>query len=153
MLVESLQKLIGKRCFNMEIKIIKKIDNPFFKRKDLRIDIIHRGAPTPKTDDLKKELGKMYKVDESQVSVDYILTKRGIGESIAKIKILNEKPVIVKKSAEKPTEKKGEETKGEPKEAREKPKEHEKEHDAKAPEVKEEIKKEGGETETQTSKA
>lgn len=119
----------------MEIKIIKKIDNPFFKRKDLRIDIIHRGAPTPKTDDLKKELGKMYKVDESQVSVDYILTKRGIGESTAKIKILNEKPAIVKKPEEKPVEKK------EPKEEKKKKEEEKKE-----------IKKEGGETETQTSK-
>lgn len=133
----------------MEIKIIKKIDNPFFKRKDLRVDIIHKGAPTPKTDDLKKELGKMYKVDESQVSVDYILTKRGIGESTAKVKILNEKPIIVKKPAGKPKEKKKEEPK-EPKEKpEEKTKEHEKEHGAKSSKVE----KEGGETETQTSEA
>jgi len=113
----------------MEIKITKKIDNPFFKRKDLRIDIIHKGAPTPRTDDLKKELGKMYKVDDSQVSVEYILTKRGIGESIAKVRILNEKPVIVEKPEEK---KKEEEKKGEQVGKEE---------------------KEGGETETQTSEA
>lgn len=84
----------------MEIKIVKEHDNPFFKRKDLNVEIIHTGTPTPKTEDLEKELAKIYKVDETQVSVDYILTKRGIGESIAKVKILNEKPIDVEKAKE-----------------------------------------------------
>jgi len=88
----------------MEIKIVKEKDNPFFKRKDLKVEIIHTGAPTPRTDDLEKELAKMYKVDETQVSVDYILTKRGIGESTARVKILKEKPVVVEKPKEAPRE-------------------------------------------------
>ncbi len=88
----------------MEIKIAKEMDNPFFKRKDLQVEIVHMSAPTPRTDDLKKELAKMYKVDETQVSVDYILTKRGIGESTARVKILNEKPVVVEKPKEVPKE-------------------------------------------------
>lgn len=95
----------------MEIKIVSERDNPFFKRKDLKIEIIHTGVSTPRTDDLKKELAKMYKVDESQVLVDYILTKRGIGESDARVKILNEKPVVVEKLKEA-----AEESKEEPKE-------------------------------------
>lgn len=90
--------------FDMEIKIVSERDNPFFKRKDLKVNIAHIDDPTPKIDDLKKELAGRYKVDESQVSVDYILTKKGIGESTARVKILNEKPVVVEEPAKKPAE-------------------------------------------------
>jgi ribosomal protein S24E len=108
----------------MKIKIVSERDNPFFKRKDLKVDIAHVGESTPRTDDLKKELAGKYKVDESQVSVDYILTRRGIGESTARVKILNEKPAVVEepvekpaeKPAEKPTEKKEKQKQEEPKE-------------------------------------
>lgn len=128
--------------FDMEIKIVSERDNPFFKRKDLKVDIAHAGEPTPKTDDLKKELAGKYKVDESQVSVDYILTRRGIGESTARIKILNEKPAVVEepveKPAEKPAEKKEKQKQEEPKEkpkgeAKEKKKEKVEEKPAEKP--------------------
>jgi ribosomal protein S24E len=95
----------------MEIKIVSERDNPFFKRKDLKVEIVHKGMSTPSTGDLKKELARMYKVDESQVSVDYILTKSGIGESDARVKILNEKPVVVEKPKEEPKEESKEELK------------------------------------------
>lgn len=126
----------------MEIKIAKEMDNPFFKRKDLQVEIVHMGAPTPKTDDLKKELAKMYKVDEAQVSVDYILTKRGIGESTARVKILSEKPVVVEKPKEVPKEAPAEAPKEIPEEEKkiEEPKEPEKED-----------KKEGDKAEAQAS--
>jgi len=134
----------------MEIKIVKEKDNPFFKRKDLKVEVVHTGAPTPKTDDLEKELAKMYKVDESQVSVDYLLTKRGIGESTARVKILKEKPVVV----EKPKEEEKEKPKEAPKE--EKVEEKPVKKPAKKPveeqkEKSEEEPKEGGGTEAQTS--
>jgi len=45
---------------------------------------------------LIKEISKKENVDESQVHVDYIFTKRGLAESIAKVKILKEKPKIKK---------------------------------------------------------
>lgn len=121
------------------------MDNPFFKRRDLQVEIVHMGAPTPTTDDLKKELAKMYKVDEAQVSVDYILTKRGIGESTARVKILNEKPVVVEKPKEVPKEVPAEAPKETPEEEKkiEEPKEKPEKED----------KKEGDKTEAQASES
>ena len=81
----------------MEIKIVKEKENPFFKRKDLVIDVIHTSGPTPKTGEVAKELAAKYNVDESQVVIDYILTKKGLSESSVKAKILNEKPIEIEK--------------------------------------------------------
>jgi len=79
----------------MEIKVVKESENAFFKRKDLELEIAHAGAPTPRTDDIAAELAAKYGVDISQIVVDYILTKKGLNESTAKAKILQEKPVKV----------------------------------------------------------
>lgn len=88
----------------MKIKVVKERDNPFFKRKDLTLNIVHTGGPTPKTDDLKKELAEQYKVDPTQVVVEYIMTQSGLNESTAKVKILSEKPAVVEepKAVEEP---------------------------------------------------
>jgi len=82
----------------MEIKVVKEKDNLFFKRKDLILDVTHEGGPTPKIEDLKKEIADKYKVDVSQVIVGYIMTKRGLNKSTAKIRILKEKPLVVEES-------------------------------------------------------
>ena len=78
----------------MEIKVIKEKDNPFFKRKDLVLSIKHHGSSTPKTADVRKELAKKHDVDVSQVVVEFIMTKRGLNESEAKVKLLDEKPPV-----------------------------------------------------------
>ena len=87
----------------MEIVIIEEKENPFFKRKDLKIRIKHLGSPTPSKADIAKELAEKYGVDISQVQIDYLFSQRGLGESFVSCKILQEKP----------TEAKKEETKGE----------------------------------------
>lgn len=87
----------------MEIKVLKEYENPFFKRKDMMLEISHAGGPTPKTDDVRKELAAKCNVDASQVVVEYIMTKGGLNISTARVKILNEKPAIVE---EKPIEEK-----------------------------------------------
>jgi ribosomal protein S24E len=92
----------------MEIKIVKEKENPFFKRKDLVLDLVHRGQATPKIDDVKKELAERYKVDASQVVVEYIMTKSGLNESSAKVKILNERPPVVEEKKEEKKEEKQE---------------------------------------------
>lgn len=79
----------------MEIKVVKERENVFFKRKDLELEIAHVGAPTPKTDDITAELATKYGVDKEQIVVDYILTKKGSNGSVAKAKVLAEKPVKV----------------------------------------------------------
>ena len=87
---------------DMEIVIIEERENPFFKRKDLKIRINHLGSPTPSKADTSKELAEKYGVDISQVQIGYIFSQRGLGESFVSCKILQEKPEMKK-----------EETKGE----------------------------------------
>jgi len=86
---------------NMEIVIIEEKENPFFKRKDLKIRIKHLGSPTPSKNNVTKELAAKYAVDESQVQIDYIFSQRGLGESFVSCKILQEKPQEIKKAEEK----------------------------------------------------
>lgn len=94
------------RCtlVKMEIIIKEEKENPFFKRKDLRLEIKHTDSATPTKKELIKELAKKFSIDEDQILIDYIFTKKGISESIAKVKLLKEKPKpkeIKKKEVEK----------------------------------------------------
>ena len=82
---------------DMEIVIVEEKENPFFKRKDLKIRIKHLGSPTPSKADITKELASKYDVDQSQVLIDYIFSQRGLGESFVSCKILHEKPQEIKK--------------------------------------------------------
>jgi len=82
---------------DMEIVIVEEKENPFFKRKDLKIIIKHLGSPTPSKADITKELASKYDVDQSQVLTDYIFSRRGLGESFVSCKILHEKPQEIKK--------------------------------------------------------
>jgi ribosomal protein S24E len=79
----------------MELTIIEEKENPFFKRKDLKIRLKQTG-PTPSKAEIVKELAAKYGVDESQVQIDYIFSKRGLRESFVNCKILQEKPKIEK---------------------------------------------------------
>lgn len=76
----------------MEISVIDEKDNPFFKRKDLKIRVRHPGSSTPSKAAIAKELAGKYSVDESQVVINYIFSQRGFGESFVSCKILHEKP-------------------------------------------------------------
>jgi len=78
----------------MEMKIITEKENPFLKRKEIVMELKHPDSPTPKKVDLVKTIASNNSVDESQVIVDYILTKKGISESVVKLKILKEKPKV-----------------------------------------------------------
>jgi len=80
----------------MEIEIVEEKENPYFKRKELKVCLAHPKSPTPSKLEIKKEFAKRYSVDESQVIIDYIFTKKGSNNSLAKIKILSEKPKEIK---------------------------------------------------------
>jgi len=96
----------------MEITIKKEKENPFFKRKELKLKIKHPKLATPPKVELVKELSKKFSVPEEQIVIDYIFTEKGISESMVKAKILEEKPKPKLKREEKPKEKiKREETK------------------------------------------
>ncbi len=82
---------------DMEVIINEEKENPFFKRKDLKIRIKHLGISTPSKADVTKELSAKYGVDGSQVQIGYIFSQRGTGESFVSCKILQEKPQEPKK--------------------------------------------------------
>ena len=77
---------------SMELEILEEKNNILLKRKELKINIKHPGLPTPKKQDLIKEIATKYSVPEELVFVDYIFSKKGIQESFAKAKIYQELP-------------------------------------------------------------
>jgi ribosomal protein S24E len=85
----------------MELDIIEEKHNPFFKRKELVIILKHPNEPTPSRVELVKKLVEKYNVDESQVQIDHIFTKKGVSESLTKVKILEEKPKEKEKEKQK----------------------------------------------------
>ncbi|MEM5772972.1 MAG: hypothetical protein QXL86_01980 [Candidatus Aenigmatarchaeota archaeon] len=76
----------------MEIEILEERDNALLKRKELKLNIKHPSSPTPKKQEVMKELATKYSVQEDCVVVDYIFTKKGLQESFAKVKIYQEPP-------------------------------------------------------------
>jgi len=94
----------------MDIEIIEDRENALLKRRELKLGIKHTQSPTPKKQDLIKEMVAKYSVPEEHVVVDYIFTKKGIQESTAKVKIYQEPPKIKvkKKKEEKPKVEKSE---------------------------------------------
>jgi len=119
----------------MEIEILEEKENPFFERKEVKVNIKHLDAPTPSKEELKKELASKFSVDASLIQIDYIFTKKGVAESFAKVKVLKKKPEVKEEKKEAKEEKKPEAEPQEKVEAKAEEKEAK-------PEVKE---KEGGE--------
>ncbi len=72
---------------NMEIEILEEKENPFLKRKELKLVIKHENSPTPSKQELKKELASKFSVSEEQIQIDYIFSKKGLCESLSKVKI------------------------------------------------------------------
>jgi len=112
----------------MEIKVKEEKDNPFFERKELLLELKHPNSKTPSKPELLKDLTSKYSAPEENILVDYIFTKKGITQSVAKVKIYKEKPKI--KNVEKKEEKPKEEDK--PKEAKPEPKKQEEKKEAKS---------------------
>jgi ribosomal protein S24E len=81
----------------MEFNILEEKENPFFGRKELKIELRHSAASTPAKQELIKELASKYSVPEENVVVDYIFTQKGSANSISKVKIYKEKPKMKEK--------------------------------------------------------
>jgi ribosomal protein S24E len=88
----------------MDFEVLEENENVFFARKELKLSIKHQKSPTPKKQELVKELSAKYSVPEDHVIVDFIYSKKGTNESVAKVKIYKEKPKV-KESAKKKEEK------------------------------------------------
>jgi ribosomal protein S24E len=82
----------------MDISVVEDRENPFFKRRELKIEVKHPKMVTPSKAELKKELARIHNVPEEQVIIDYIFGAKGMGQSMAKVKILKEPPKIEAKA-------------------------------------------------------
>ena len=76
----------------MQFDVLEEKENPFFGRKELRLELKHVAAATPAKQELVKELAAKYAVPEEYVAVDFIFTEKGSAKSVAKAKIYREKP-------------------------------------------------------------
>ena len=72
----------------MEMTILEEKENKFLNRKELKVKLKHQGTPTPSKAEIAKEMAAKYSVEEKQVVIGYIFSIKGIGESIAEIKIV-----------------------------------------------------------------
>jgi small subunit ribosomal protein S24e len=87
----------------MDIIIQEEKYNPFLKRRELKILVKHENEATPSKETIKNFLKGKFKVDDSQIKIDFILSKIGLAESLIKAKIYDEK-VEVKKVETQPAE-------------------------------------------------
>jgi ribosomal protein S24E len=77
---------------DMEFEILEEKENVFLKRREIKLNIKHPNLPTPKKEDLVKEISSKYSVPGEKIAIDYIFTKKGVPESLAKVKIYQEAP-------------------------------------------------------------
>jgi ribosomal protein S24E len=107
----------------MKMDVTEEKKNTFFKRTDLMFTLDHTGQPTPKVEDVKKEITEKFKTTPDKVEIIYILTHAGDAKSRVKSRIWEE-GVPVKKVKERKEKPKAEEK---PKdEVKEKPKDEQK---------------------------
>ncbi len=81
----------------MDIKVLEEKENKFFNRREFKVLVQHATVATPSKAELIKILAQQYNADENQIQIDYLFSKKGIAESIAKFKILKDKPKAEKK--------------------------------------------------------
>ena len=93
---------------NMEMKIIIENENALLKRKELVLEMKHESAATPSKAEITSTLAAKHSVDPEHVVIDYILTRKGVNESVVKAKIYKEKPKMKTKVKAKKEEAKSE---------------------------------------------
>jgi len=89
----------------MDFDVLEEKENVFFARKELQIAIKHPKSATPKKQELVKELSAKYSVPEEHVVIDFLYSKKGTNESVAKVKIYKDRPKVKEASKEKNKEK------------------------------------------------
>ena len=61
----------------MEIRILEQKANPLLKRQEVRFEIAHATAATPKRDDVRGELSKMLKASKDRVIIERMSARFG----------------------------------------------------------------------------
>jgi ribosomal protein S24E len=92
----------------MNYTVLSETQNELLKRREIKIEIDHLLAATQPKAEILKELASAYSVPEENIVIDYVFTQKGIGKSMAKVKIYQEKPKVKEKKQKKTEEKKNE---------------------------------------------
>ncbi|MEM5815272.1 MAG: hypothetical protein QXD89_02180 [Candidatus Aenigmatarchaeota archaeon] len=75
----------------MEFKIVQEKYNPFLKRRELEIFIVHPNSPTPSKENVKSFLKEKYNADDSQIEIKCVISKAGLPQTLVKARIYVEK--------------------------------------------------------------
>lgn len=69
----------------MKLEITQEKHNVFFKRKEYMFLITHEQEATPSKQKLLEELSKFLNVEKEKIDIKYIMTKKGMSQSVAKV--------------------------------------------------------------------
>lgn len=90
----------------MKIEISSEKENPFMERKEMVLRISHENQPTPAKAAVQKVVAAELKTGPEHVDIRNIFSKKGLGESVARVYLWKEAKV---KDLEKEAQKKAEE--------------------------------------------
>ncbi len=85
---------------SMEIMIQEEKYNPLLKRRELKLIAKHEKEATPSKEAIKSFIKEKFGVDDSQIEIDFILSRAGLAESFIKAKIYDEKREVKKSEAQ-----------------------------------------------------
>lgn len=123
----------------MKVEIVDKVENPLFKRTELKFRVDHAGAPTPRRLEVRSQLSTLLGVAEDLIVIDKLSSSHGkqVASGIARVYISKEQlekaepKYLLKRGLpkeakpEKPAEEKPKETKPEKPKSEEPQKERE----------------------------
>lgn len=61
----------------MKVEIIEKVENPLFKRTEIKFRVEHKGGPTPKRLDVRAQLASQLNVAEELVVIEKLASTHG----------------------------------------------------------------------------
>jgi ribosomal protein S24E len=99
----------------MKTDVIEEKKNIFLKRIELMLMLDHANQPTPKVEDVKKEIAEKFKTTPDKVETVYIFTQSGASKSRVKARIWEEGVPLKKVKERKEAPKAEEKPKGEQK--------------------------------------
>lgn len=80
----------------MEIEVVKKGENVFMKRMEVRFVVKHEGEPTPTRESIREKLADMFKSPQEGVIVTYMKSDFGVSSTSGSAKLYKSKEDALK---------------------------------------------------------
>jgi ribosomal protein S24E len=71
----------------VEVKIVREVENPLLRRRELEIEVSHPGAGTPDRKSLREELSSSLGIGMDRIFIREILTGTGLNRSLCRAEI------------------------------------------------------------------